>query len=151
MLRFRRLERIIMYFIPFVYLLIGTYTDIKYKSINLLTSLFFFIFALLYFCIFTKLGLTDFIIRETPGILLIVTSLIFKAHVGLGDGIILLVCGLFLGITDLFAILFFSCILLFIFALYKVIRCKVSKSYTIPYIPFLFLSYGLIFLKKGGI
>ncbi len=84
-----------------------------------------------------------------PGGVIIFISYITKEAVGMGDGILILVTGVFLGFTDniVFIMLFFFLCAFFSGCMFIFRKYRLKDK--IPFAPFLFLSY-LIFIGGGG-
>lgn len=81
------------------------------------------------------------------GLLLLILSKLLRGQVGRGDGIILCVTGLCLGFRDNLNLLFYSLTLTAVVSLALLLFKKAGKKDTIPFIPFVFLSYlGGVFL-----
>lgn len=76
---------------------------------------------------------------------MILISLITRGRVGLGDGLMLLVTGTFLGFRQNLVLFTVSQVLTSAYALFLLMFRRKRKDYEIPFIPFLLVSYvGLL-------
>ena len=80
-----------------------------------------------------------------PGIFFSLTSFCTKEKVGLGDGLMLLVIGLFIGFYRCFFVLCISLIFSSAFALVLLLLRRVRKESRIPFAPFLVVGMGVGF------
>ena len=81
------------------------------------------------------------------GAAMMLVSVLTRGRVGLGDGMVLFVTGIFLGFEQNLMLFAASQMLTACFALFLFVFRKKGKSYEIPFIPFLLVSYvGLLAL-----
>lgn len=81
------------------------------------------------------------------GLVLILLGKLLKGQIGTGDGIILCVTGFCLGFRDNLNLLFYALTITALVSLFLLLLRKAGKKDTLPFVPFLFLSYlGGIFL-----
>lgn len=121
-----------------IYLFLCTISDIRYKKISLIQSLCFFIIGILFQIYFGSLSFHT-ILSLIPGIFLTLLSIVSSGHIGLGDGIMVTICGLYLGFLEVPAIMLISC---FFVIMYAIILGFIKKKQlkTVPFAPFLFIS-----------
>ena len=121
-----------------IYLILCTISDIRYKKISLIQSLCFFIIGILFQIYFGSLSFHT-VISLIPGIFLILLSMVSSGQLGPGDGIMVTICGLYLGFIEIPAIILISCFVVIIYAIILgFIRKKRIKA--VPYAPFLFIA-----------
>ena len=131
----------------FVYLLICSYTDLKTKTVNLNISIIFATIAVAFSIFLNNYSLPYILTCLIPGAFLAVISLIFSNSLGMGDAIVLLICGIFLGAYKALELLLFGLVISSLFSICILIK-KHTLKYTFPFVPFLFAAYILnIFLK----
>lgn len=122
------------------YLLINAWTDIKCRCIDIR-------YTIIYFAV---MSLT-MIYQEVPfwwsgcipGIFLICLSLATKKHVGIGDGIMVLVLGCVIGLEEMLCILQSGFVMASIWGILN----RRKKEYSIPFAPCLLLGYLLRIIK----
>lgn len=83
-----------------------------------------------------------------PGALLLILSLVFRGRIGEGDGICLVVCGLFTGIRAAVVIAETALVMAALICLISVVTGKRKTGDRIAFIPFL-ASAGSLFLIAG--
>ena len=131
------------YLLLLFYLIVCCYTDLKKHTINLLISIIFTLLGIITGIFLFDYSFISMIISLIPGIFLFVISLIFPASLGLGDGLIFTICGIYLGINFTIQLLFLSLVISCIFSILLIIK-KHSLKYQFPLAPFIFVSYVFI-------
>lgn len=125
------------------------YLDFKYKEIPNWVSLLGGIIGIV-FCIIEKRSVTDVLLACVPGMVLLLFSWITKEVIGYGDGIILIVMGIYLSASQVFLIGMLAFGLAGIVALILLVIFHKRGTEQIPFIPFLVVAYGLECLTKIG-
>ena len=87
------------------------------------------------------------IIAMLPGMILLIVSMITKQQIGYGDGMIILIMGLYIDIDDILSIVLSSFLLSSIAAIILMTVFKKKKNFEMAFSPFLLIGYGLV---KGG-
>lgn len=80
-----------------------------------------------------------------PGVFLLLLSFCTREKVGYGDGLMLIILGLFLGFYKCFFILCVGLIFSSVFALILLLFCKAEKNSRLPLVPFLTIGLGVSF------
>lgn len=132
-------------FIPSIlicgWLLICSWQDIKKKKINLLLILAGFIINIIVSLLWSNVSVASHILGILPGLLLLMISYITRGQIGIGDGLILSITGIYLGPEKNIAVLAYG---LFCAALFSIILLSfqlASRKKTIPFIPFILIGY----------
>ena len=86
----------------------------------------------------------DVVVSMVPGIFLITLSLISEGKIGMGDGILITLLGMSIGLEDCVYMLTAALILNCLFVLILFVRHKVTKETQIPFAPFITLGMGVI-------
>ena len=81
-----------------------------------------------------------------PGGILIVVSGIKGGHIGLGDGLLVLTIGMYLGAMNTLFVLLTSMFLSAIAGAVLLIVRKVGWKYTMPFVPYLCVGYWVVML-----
>lgn len=131
------------YLLLLFYLIVCCYTDLKKHTINLLISIIFTLLGIITGIFLFDYSFISMVISLIPGISLFAISLIFPASLGLGDGLIFTICGIYLGINFTIQLLFLSLVISCIFSILLIIK-KHSLKYQFPLAPFIFVSYVFI-------
>lgn len=130
-----------------LWLLICSLQDIKCKKISTTLLLLGFPFLLTVSIVTNPIDFTSRILGFVAGVILIGISSITKGQIGIGDGLVISIIGLCLGIQIAVQIFMYG---LFIAAIAAIIilGCKRgSRKTTMPFIPFLLLGYlGVLLL-----
>lgn len=85
-----------------------------------------------------------------PGALMLGFSWLTKEVIGYGDGIVLMVMGIYLTISQLLSIGMMAFCVAGVVALLLLVLFKKNGSYRIPFVPFLAISYGIQYLLEHG-
>lgn len=80
------------------------------------------------------------------GVLLIGLSKITHGQIGIGDGIVFVVSGVILGFWGNGVLLFLSLILAAVTGVFLLLFRRVGRKDTIPFVPFIFVGYGVMCL-----
>ena len=83
------------------------------------------------------------------GLVIIGVGILTREGIGLGDGFVFMVTGIFLGPADNVKLLFLSLLYAAIFSLGILVCKKGNRKREIPFIPFVFLGYLTIVLEAG--
>ena len=84
------------------------------------------------------------IIAMLPGLILLIVSMITKQQIGYGDGLIILIMGLYIDIDDILSIVLSSFLLSSIAAIILMTVFKKKKNFEMAFSPFLLIGYGLV-------
>lgn len=130
-----------------LYLLLGTVQDIKNKKISNyylwiggIIGLFFNIIE----CWEEVSKVAEWLIAFIPGVVVLVLAKITKEKIGMGDGWVVIILGNFLTAFEISILLQVAIILAAVFSLILLCGKRVSVSYSIPFLPFLWLSHFLL-------
>lgn len=130
-----------------LYLLLGTVQDIKNKKISNyylwiggIIGLFFNIIE----CWEEVSKVAEWLIAFIPGVVVLVLAKITKEKIGTGDGWVVIILGNFLTAFEISILLQVAIILAAVFSLILLCGKRVSVSYSIPFLPFLWLSHFLL-------
>lgn len=117
------------------------YEDFQEKKIHLLIPLAGGVAGILLQVIFRERGVADLLLGSVPGAVFLMISLWGKGVVGGGDGMMLLVCGIYLGFWESIALLFLALWLIGITALFFIVIKRKGKHDSLPFVPFLAAAY----------
>lgn len=84
------------------------------------------------------------IIAMLPGMILLIVSMITKQQIGYGDGMTILIMGLYIDIDDILSIVLSSFLLSSIAAIILMTVFKKKKNFEMAFSPFLLIGYGLV-------
>lgn len=127
--------------------------DVRNHSIQVLWPMAFLTGAITRQCICRDLSWQMFCGGIAFGLAVLLLSLLYREMIGTGDGLVLCVCGAYLGFAQV-VMLFARAI--FLAALWGIVQ--IGKQYVkekrpskaeMPFIPFLLVSYGSILLEAG--
>lgn len=121
--------------------------DFKYKEIPIWLSLLGGGIGVL-FCVIEERNIRNMLIACVPGIIVLIFSWITKEVIGYGDGMVLLVMGAYMPIAQILSIGMLAFCLAGIVALILLVLFRKKGKEQIPFIPFLFIAYGLEYVTK---
>lgn len=122
-------------------LIIGAIMDLKYKKIHIAFTAAYFAVGIIFNILTDGHSLGSVIGGVIIGIILVLISIVTRGKVGIGDGLMVSVLGLYLGFWDNLFLLMTSLFLSAIFAVLLIIIKKEDRSYQIPFIPFLLIGF----------
>ena len=124
-----------------IIMLIHSITDIKYKKVRFEVTLVGLIIGLLFIILDIWKGIFPY--EKVGGILFGIGCLILgkitNEAIGYGDGMILLMLGLFYHTEQIFIVIFWASLFAIIVALFLMIIFQKNRKYEMPFIPFLTL------------
>jgi len=133
--------------LPGILLIYTSITDIKERTISGVALILFTVAGLICLCLGRNLNPVDSICGALIGLSLALVSFCTNGELGMGDALLLLVTGIFLGFERNLTLLLLALMLSSLFSVYLLIREKnVKKEY--PFVPFLFISYVMMFIFK---
>lgn len=126
----------------FLFLIMNAILDYKYKKIPCILSAVFAVIGIICVLIDSPINWLQFL-GILVGIGVILTSICTKQAIGLGDGLVLVVIGLFMGLWKTLMILFIAGILVAIIGGLMIVLKKGNLKTSLPFIPFLLVAYGV--------
>jgi leader peptidase (prepilin peptidase) / N-methyltransferase len=120
---------------------ICTYTDIRKRELSMVIVGIFAGLAIVWCAVFMKAFLWQQVIGCVVGVLLLLLSKLTKGAIGEGDGYLLMVTGLFLGLWDNIRLLMGALWSVAVIAIILLIIRKADRKKELPFVPFLLLSY----------
>lgn len=85
----------------------------------------------------------EMLLRSLPGCFLLSLSFIGKKAIGVGDGLVVVITGLFFNAAATTEILFWGFLTSAVFGIFLMIFRKAGRKTEIPFVPFLLLGYFL--------
>ena len=135
-------------------MLAASVIDIRKRKIPLYLMIGLMVFAIITHIIYERLSITEMIFGAGMGIVLIGVAIVSREKIGIGDGIIFVVVGLFMGFFGSMIILWYSSI---IAALAGLILCIIRKfdheklkDVTLPFAPCVLAGIIIYVLINGG-
>lgn len=140
--------KICLYGILFIYLLVMSIYDVKRKEIHigvtLLTGGALAAIRIFQFC---HEGVSlELVLGVVPGILVLLLSYFTHGKIGMGDGFVMIVCGMVLSIFENLFLLFLSLVLTAAVGAGLMVFRQVKRSYTMPFVPFICVSFSIAYL-----
>ena len=123
--------------------------DFKYKEIPLWFTWLGGVVGIV-ICVQEERTVFEVLVSCLPGLVVIFFSWMTKEIIGYGDGIVLLVMGFYLSLSQVLSIGMFAVFIAGIVALILLTIFQKRGSYRIPFIPFLTLAYGVDYLIRIG-
>lgn len=113
-----------------------SYEDIRTHKISTRVLLAGFVMAIIFLIWGRELSVGEYLAGGTLGIIFIVLSMI-STEIGMGDGVLLMILGLMIGIRRLISVLFVALILCAIMAAVLCLLGKAKRKSRLPFVPFL--------------
>lgn len=140
--------KICLYGILFIYLLAMSVYDVRRKEIHigatLITGGVLTAIRIFQFC--HEGILLEMLLGGLPGILVLLLSYFTHGKIGMGDGFVMMVCGMVLSIFENMFLLFLSLVLSAVVGAVLMVIRRVKRSYTMPFVPFIFVGFGVVCL-----
>jgi len=115
--------------------------DFKWKKINILLFIPFFLLGIFCNVKYGVISPVSIVAGMGIGILVIGVGMVTQGKIGSGDGVVLIMTGLYLVFYDNLFLLLTATILASVLGALLLLTKRVDKNYEIPFIPFLFLSF----------
>lgn len=126
----------------FLYLLGSSVSDIWKRKVSMAGSLLVVIIQIAFSVLTGKPGWLAIAGGLFVGVGILFVSRVTRGAIGRGDGILFLVVGLSLGLTDTITLLLFSLLLSACFSIFLIVVCHVGRHYSFPFVPMVCLAYG---------
>jgi len=127
-------------------LFLGAAAVIDYRKREL--SIFFigggFLIGFVFQCIIGKKTVLEIILGMLIGGVIIVLSKLTKEAIGMGDGLMLVATGAFLGIIDNLILLLWSTVIAGVWAIGLLVIKKLKRNKEFAFVPFMLSSYVLM-------
>lgn len=128
-----------------LYLAVLAYLDIRKRTVPTALLAAGAAAVLLYQVFYIRSDLMTLILGVLPGVFCLGLGRLTREKLGYGDGWLLLILGLFLGITKVISLLLGACLLVLLYALFLLLRRRLTRQESVPFLPFLLLAYtGLL-------
>lgn len=124
-----------------VYLLFAAGKDIRTRKVSTRLAQGAVWAAVLLWIFFRPMGLAEWVFGLLPGLFVLLVGCISGEAIGYGDGIVTLVCGLFLGFWGCLQVLVFGLFFSGPVSLYLICSGRAHRKSRIPFVPFLVLGY----------
>lgn len=130
-----------------IFLAVSAVIDMKYKEVSVKVLLFFGSVGVLFFMIGRPVSWQEEIGGVLIGAVILLLYKVTRGEIGSGDGYLLMVTGLFLGLSRNVELLLGGLLLAAVWSAVLLALKKVSRKHEIPFVPFLFLSFaGMVIL-----
>ena len=123
--------------------------DMKSMQVKVREILIFAFIGIAFNIIFRPYSLLSVAGGVMIGCVVLLFSYFSNEKIGIGDSLIIIVTGLFLGFADTLLLLWVSTIMAAIFGMIFIKKYGKEKDYEIPFVPFLLMGYLLIYMVKG--
>lgn len=131
-----------------LFLIICSYTDIKKKEIYFKVLLPFFLTGVIAAAVSGREAVLAALLGAAAGIALLLLSFITRGAIGEGDGLVLVVTGVFLGISENLRLLTVALFLSALFSVGAMIIKGWKRDRELPFVPFLLAAFLII--RTGG-
>lgn len=140
--------KICLYGILFIYLLAMSIYDVKRKEIHMgVTLLTGGVLAVIRIFQFLHKEISlELALGVVPGILVLLLSYFTHGKIGMGDGFVMMVCGTVLSLFENLLLLFLALVLSAAVGAGLMMFRRVKRSYIMPFVPFICISFGVTYL-----
>ena len=121
---------------------INSWTDIRRREISLCSVGIFMALGILYECLYLR-KLPTVLPGLLPGMVMAGISKVTKEALGMGDALLMMPLGIFMGLEATFNVLFTALLLAALWAGGLFLIKKRKREYEFPFVPFLLLGYLL--------
>lgn len=133
-----------------VFLIISAGIDIKRKEVSIVLTGIFAAAAVIWNLIHQEIPIIIWVCGIIPGFLLLAASWATRGAVGSGDGFVIGICGLFLGIWTNMELLLISLFLSALYSMVLIVVKKVKRNHTIAFVPFVLIGYIIMLAIAGS-
>ena len=133
--------QIIMNILLLILLLICSWMDIKRKTISGILLCVFAIIGIMLNVIFRPVSLAMLVSGMAVGAVVLVVSKLTKEQIGMGDGSLLCITGLYMGFYKNLEMFLSALFLAAVWGIVLLIIRKGGRKTEIPFVPFMMLSY----------
>lgn len=132
--------------LPGFLLLYCAITDIRRREIDLIPVIIFAVFAVICMIFGYKVSINSSLMGAFVGLILILLSILSKGVLGLGDGVLFTVIGLYVGYEKSIELLLLSLLLSAGYSVVILIKERnINKEY--PFVPFILAAYSIMLFK----
>ncbi len=126
-----------------LFLIVGSVWDLRNKSIPGVYLYVWSLVAIVYaiFDMVNGKNVLEIIIALIPGVVGLILSFVTREQIGLGDGIVILLAGFFMGVKDVFGMVIAAFLVLTLVTIFLLVMHRVNGKSKIPFIPFLFVGH----------
>ena len=124
-------------------LAVSAYRDWREKQIYLYLPIGALILGLIWHLVCRERALEDMLLGAVVGLVMIIIGKVTGEAIGIGDGMMLVVSGIFLGFWGNMCLLITALLLVGCVALFLIVIGKKGKDYRLPFLPFLLVAYLL--------
>ena len=128
------------HFLIMSFLGINSWIDIQKKQISLVSVGFFMAVGILYECVVQNKN-PDVFWGLLPGAVLLGVSKLSREALGMGDALLMLVLGIYLGLEAALDVLLLALFLADVWAGILIVVGKKGRNYAFPFVPFLLIGY----------
>ena len=139
------------YIIVFIYLGIMSVYDIKKREIHLpFTAVAALMLSSrqIYLVCRGEVLLQSAFLGVVIGIVLVAISLLTRGEIGVGDGILFMICGLLFGLYENLVLLFLSLVFTAMVSGALILTRRAGRKDTLPFAPFVFAGFGVMCIWK---
>ena len=115
--------------------------DIKRKQIRLNPVLFFGFLGIFLHMLFRMQSIENILLGMSVGVVLLFLSVLTGGRIGMGDAVLLIVTGIYLGLEKNLELFFCGLLLCSMWALGLMVLRKKNRKDSIPFVPFLLAAY----------
>lgn len=134
------------------YVLLGTLgvhsiEDIRQRKITVTITLFSGILGIFLHILFQNRSIYEMMFGAVPGMFILALGYVTEGKIGMGDGAVFMLTGLYLGIWENLILVLLTFFLAGIWGLFLFTAGRKKKTECMPLIPFLFLGYGFMLFR----
>lgn len=131
---------------------ISSCIDLKWKKVSLKLMLLYGILGIVRAVFYPSQTILSVTLGALLGVFIMGVSKITRGGIGMGDGFILMVTGVYLGLWENLELLSGGFFLTFFYSVFLLAIKKENRKKEIPFVPFLFTYYlGMLFIKGNQI
>ena len=137
------------------YILLGTlgvhsFEDVKRREITVTLTLFSGIVGILLHLLLHRQSIYEMLAGALLGVFLLAFSYVSGGKIGMGDGAVFMLTGLYLGWKENLLLMFLSFSMAGVFGLALLLAKRIRADDRLPFVPFLFLAYSLMVMGQCG-
>ena len=150
MWRIKVMEKWIENSLVTIFLLLNAYWDIRERRVLLWSIRVFGVMGMVLLFFVENEMIFERLCGILPGLFLMACSYATRQAVGYGDGMAVLVCGVYLGLGETFAMLFYALFFCSAVSVFMLVLQKRTYKTGVPFLPYLCAGYICVWILQKG-
>lgn len=136
----------IVHILQFVFLVWESIEDIRNQKLSINSLGVFLLMGMAVRLFYLKTGMAEVFLGMTAGVFMLLLSKVTNEAIGYGDGMVILIVGIYSGLKGTLFILYLAFIAIMLVSVVTMVRKGFCRNISLPFVPCILLGYlgGLI-------